>query len=238
MYLFLLKNIDCGYSLEPPRRGGSNVYPQSMFWAEIWRISEFLSEIFQFLKVNFSIYLNRHLFVMDYVCMVLPLFFSHTMPPCQSVSLSLSLSLSLSVPLSLSYTLKITHLSYRKCGLYPKRFLDCSLCSYASQCELLFYLICHCLLQSSMIHDWCLSGLPIYIFTITKFKERRPIDIRCRQVFTFGSLSDFSLHHAQFKILRIRTNDRAEAICIYIDNESYCPFNWFWVEVWVQGMRK
>ena len=25
------QNIDCGYSLEPPRRGGSNGYPQSMF---------------------------------------------------------------------------------------------------------------------------------------------------------------------------------------------------------------
>ena len=34
-FLFLLKNIDCGYSLEPPHRGGSNEYPQSMFWAEI-----------------------------------------------------------------------------------------------------------------------------------------------------------------------------------------------------------
>ena len=37
LVLFLLLNIDCGYSLEPPRRGGSNgrggynVYPQSMF---------------------------------------------------------------------------------------------------------------------------------------------------------------------------------------------------------------
>ena len=30
-FLFLPQNIDCGYSLEPPRRGGSNVYPQSMF---------------------------------------------------------------------------------------------------------------------------------------------------------------------------------------------------------------
>ena len=29
--LFLLQNIDYGYSLEPPRQGGSNVYPQSMF---------------------------------------------------------------------------------------------------------------------------------------------------------------------------------------------------------------
>ena len=25
------QNIDCGYSLEPPQRGGSNGYPQSMF---------------------------------------------------------------------------------------------------------------------------------------------------------------------------------------------------------------
>ena len=31
------------YSLEPPRRGGSNEYPQSVFWAEMWKIkSEFL----------------------------------------------------------------------------------------------------------------------------------------------------------------------------------------------------
>ena len=29
--LFLLENKDCGYSLEPPRRCGSNEYPQSMF---------------------------------------------------------------------------------------------------------------------------------------------------------------------------------------------------------------
>ena len=32
------QNIDCGYSLEPPRRGGSNEYPQSMFWAEIRKL--------------------------------------------------------------------------------------------------------------------------------------------------------------------------------------------------------
>ena len=46
--------MDCGYSLEPPRRGGSNEYPQSMFWAEVWKISEILSENFQFLVVKFS----------------------------------------------------------------------------------------------------------------------------------------------------------------------------------------
>ena len=32
------QNIDCGYLLEPPRRGGSNEYSQSMFWAEIRKI--------------------------------------------------------------------------------------------------------------------------------------------------------------------------------------------------------
>ena len=30
-FLILFQNIDCGYSLEPPRRGGSNMFPQSMF---------------------------------------------------------------------------------------------------------------------------------------------------------------------------------------------------------------
>ena len=31
IFLIFAQNIDCGYSLEPPRRGGSNEYPQSMF---------------------------------------------------------------------------------------------------------------------------------------------------------------------------------------------------------------
>ena len=48
IFLISSQNIDCGYSLEPPRRGGSNEYPQSMFWTGIWKISEFLSEHFQF----------------------------------------------------------------------------------------------------------------------------------------------------------------------------------------------
>ena len=34
------QNIDCGYSLEPPWRGGSNEYPQFMFWAEIRKIMD------------------------------------------------------------------------------------------------------------------------------------------------------------------------------------------------------
>ena len=32
------QNIDCGYSLEPPRRGGSNEYPQSMFLSRYKKI--------------------------------------------------------------------------------------------------------------------------------------------------------------------------------------------------------
>ena len=52
------QNIDCGYSLEPPRRGGSNEYPQSMFLSShkknirifIWKFSYFagkFSNIFE-----------------------------------------------------------------------------------------------------------------------------------------------------------------------------------------------
>ena len=52
-----------------PRWGGSNEYPQSMFWAEIWKLSEFLIRKFQFLEVKFIIYLNRHVFVMANVQM-------------------------------------------------------------------------------------------------------------------------------------------------------------------------
>ena len=42
------QNIDCGYSLEPPRRGGSNEYPQSMVWAEIRKPQ------FYYIKVGFK----------------------------------------------------------------------------------------------------------------------------------------------------------------------------------------
>ena len=35
-YIFLIfaQNIDCGYTLEPPRRGGFDEYPPSMFWSK------------------------------------------------------------------------------------------------------------------------------------------------------------------------------------------------------------
>ena len=65
IFLISAHNIDCRYSLEPPRRGGSNEYQQSMFWAEMWKISEvFCLKIFIFFVVKFSVNLNRHVFVM------------------------------------------------------------------------------------------------------------------------------------------------------------------------------
>ena len=48
IFLISAHNIDCWYSLEPPRRGGSNEYPHSMFWAEIRKISEFFIWKFSF----------------------------------------------------------------------------------------------------------------------------------------------------------------------------------------------
>ena len=49
------QNIDCGYSLEPPLRGGSNEYPQSMFWAEIRKIMYTpCKPHFYYIKVGFK----------------------------------------------------------------------------------------------------------------------------------------------------------------------------------------
>ena len=34
LVLIFAPNIGCGYTLEPPQRGRSNEYPQSMFWSK------------------------------------------------------------------------------------------------------------------------------------------------------------------------------------------------------------
>ena len=60
----MLTNIDCGYTLEPPRRGGSNEYHNLCFEQKYEKYQSFLSENFQFLEVKCSIYLNRCVFVM------------------------------------------------------------------------------------------------------------------------------------------------------------------------------
>ena len=57
IFLISAQNIDCGYSLELPRRSSSNEYPQSMFWPQVWEIFEFLSDNFHSLVVKmFSIF--------------------------------------------------------------------------------------------------------------------------------------------------------------------------------------
>ena len=48
----------------PPWRGSSNEYPQSMFEKYMKNIRVYLSENVQFLEAKFSIYLDRHTFVM------------------------------------------------------------------------------------------------------------------------------------------------------------------------------
>ena len=49
------QNIDCGYSLEPPSRGGSNEYPQSMFWSRNKKNIVYLSNPqFYYIKVGFK----------------------------------------------------------------------------------------------------------------------------------------------------------------------------------------
>ena len=48
IFLISTQNMDCGYALEPHHRGGSNEYPQSMFWTEWWNISEFIICKFSF----------------------------------------------------------------------------------------------------------------------------------------------------------------------------------------------
>ena len=66
IFLISAQNIDCVYSLEPPRWGGSNEYPQSIFLSgNMKNIKIFYLKSFIFLVVKFSIYLNRHVFVME-----------------------------------------------------------------------------------------------------------------------------------------------------------------------------
>ena len=67
IFLISAQNIDCGYSLEPPRWGGSNEYPQSMFLSRNKKNIRIFIWNFHFLVVKFSVYLNKLVFVMDNV---------------------------------------------------------------------------------------------------------------------------------------------------------------------------
>ena len=51
-FFIFAQNIDCGYTLEPPRRGGSNEYPQSI--AKIRKIGIPQQNQFYFIKVGYK----------------------------------------------------------------------------------------------------------------------------------------------------------------------------------------
>ena len=59
MFLISAQNIDCGYSLELPRRCSSNKYRQSMFEQKYEKYQNIYMKTFSFFVVKFSIYLNR-----------------------------------------------------------------------------------------------------------------------------------------------------------------------------------
>ena len=49
------QNIDCRYTLEPPRRGGSNEYPQSTFLSRIKKNNIYpYKPQFYYIKVGFK----------------------------------------------------------------------------------------------------------------------------------------------------------------------------------------
>ena len=64
------QNIDCGYSLEPPRQGGSNEYPQSMCLSRNKKNNAYpCKPQFYYIKVRLrGSKLYRHVFVMFCNC--------------------------------------------------------------------------------------------------------------------------------------------------------------------------
>ena len=66
IFLISAQNIDCGNSLEPPRRGEAVLTSTHnlCFEQKYEKYRRFLSENFQFLEMKFSMYLNRLVFVM------------------------------------------------------------------------------------------------------------------------------------------------------------------------------
>ena len=64
VYIIFLISAQKHRLLELPHGVGSNEYPQSIFWAEIWKIAELFIWKFSFFGGKISVYLNRHVFVM------------------------------------------------------------------------------------------------------------------------------------------------------------------------------
>ena len=56
IFQILAQNIDCGYSLELPQRGGSNGYPQSMFLSRNKKNNAYpCKPQFYYIKVGFKV---------------------------------------------------------------------------------------------------------------------------------------------------------------------------------------
>ena len=68
IFLISAQNIDCGYLLEPPRRGGSNEYQQSMFLSRNKKNNVYpCKPQFYYIKVEFKgAKLYRYVFVMHW----------------------------------------------------------------------------------------------------------------------------------------------------------------------------
>ena len=67
IFLISAQNIVCGYSLEPPHRGGSNEYPQYLCFAQKYeKYQNFYLIFFLFFDgtSKFLVYLKRLVFVM------------------------------------------------------------------------------------------------------------------------------------------------------------------------------
>ena len=58
LFLFLIQNIDCGYKLGPPWHGGSNEYPQSMFWITYMKNEYPCTPQVYYIKVGFTAVYN------------------------------------------------------------------------------------------------------------------------------------------------------------------------------------
>ena len=67
IFYIAAQNIDCGNSLKPPHRGGSNEFPQSIFLSRNWKKYVYpCKSQFNFIKVGFKgSKLYRYVFVMD-----------------------------------------------------------------------------------------------------------------------------------------------------------------------------
>ena len=66
IFLIFAQNVDCGYTLELPRRGGSNKYPQSMFWSKNKK-NRYTPAYpsFSFYKLGYQYILHGHVFLMN-----------------------------------------------------------------------------------------------------------------------------------------------------------------------------